>query len=82
MCVSYEVFLSSELQAAQIVRSRRASDKQQEESPVCQELLAICETLNLPEPRGQDAAGVFSQVQDKVGLFNTVEVHLNQGRRN
>ncbi|TKS86749.1 Protein FAM98B [Collichthys lucidus] len=61
------LFLSSELQAAQIVRSGRVSDQQQQgESPVCQELLAICETLNLPEPGGQDAAGVFSQVQDKV----------------
>ncbi|XP_010735706.3 protein FAM98B [Larimichthys crocea] len=61
------LFLSSELQAAQIVRSGRVSDQQQPgESPVCQELQAICETLNLPEPRGQDAAGVFSQVQDKV----------------
>lgn len=67
----YKVFLSSELQAAQIVRSRQASE-QQEDSPVCQELLAICETLNLPEPKGQDAAGVMSQVQDKVGLFNTI----------
>lgn len=64
------MFLSSELQAAQIVRSRHVSDKQQEGSPVCKELLAICATLNLPEPRGQDAAGVLSQVQDEVGLFN------------
>ncbi|XP_029316270.1 protein FAM98B [Cottoperca gobio] len=60
------LFLSSELQAAQIVKSRGVSRKQQEESPVCQELLAICETLNLPEPRGQDAAAVLSQVQDEV----------------
>ncbi|XP_042356140.1 protein FAM98B [Plectropomus leopardus] len=64
--LKFVLFLSSELQAAQIVRSRRTSHKQQDETPVCQELLAICKTLNLPEPRGQDAAGVFSQVQDKV----------------
>lgn len=63
----YQVFLSSELQAAQIVSSRRVCNKGAEESPVCQELQAICETLNLPEPRGQDTAGVLSQVQDKVG---------------
>ncbi|KAI3367614.1 hypothetical protein L3Q82_026457, partial [Scortum barcoo] len=60
------LFLSSELQAAQILRSRRDSDKQREASPECRELLVICETLNLPESRGQDAAGVFSQIQDKV----------------
>ncbi|XP_036928663.1 protein FAM98B [Acanthopagrus latus] len=60
------LFLSSELQAAQIVSSRGVSNKEAEESPVCQELQAIFETLKLPEPRGQDAAGVLSQVQDKV----------------
>ncbi|KAF3845003.1 hypothetical protein F7725_008166 [Dissostichus mawsoni] len=59
------MFLSSELQAAQIVRSR-ADSRKQEEGPVCEELLVICETLNLPGPRGQDAAVVLSQVQDKV----------------
>ncbi|KAK5857581.1 hypothetical protein PBY51_010817 [Eleginops maclovinus] len=59
------LFLSSELQAAQIVR-RRGDSRKHEESPVCLELLAICETLNLPEPRGQDTAAVLSQVQDKV----------------
>ncbi|XP_054470290.1 protein FAM98B [Anoplopoma fimbria] len=65
--LKFVLFLSSELQAAQIVRSRGVSHKQQEEeSPLRQDLLAICETLNLPEPRGQDAAGVLSQVQDKV----------------
>ncbi|XP_053191650.1 protein FAM98B [Scomber japonicus] len=60
------LFLSSELQAAHIVRSRHLSDKQQDERPEFQELLKICQTLNLPEPRDQDAAGVFSQIQDKV----------------
>nr|XP_046269393.1 protein FAM98B [Scatophagus argus] len=64
--LKFVLFLSSELQAAQIVRSRRVVGHQQEENPVCQELSAICQTLNLPEPQGQDAAGVFSQVQDKV----------------
>ncbi|KAL3049375.1 hypothetical protein OYC64_008773 [Pagothenia borchgrevinki] len=59
------LFLSSELQAAQIVRSK-ADSRKQEEGPVCEELLVICETLNLPGPRGQDAAVVLSQVQDKV----------------
>ncbi|XP_070836060.1 protein FAM98B [Chaetodon trifascialis] len=64
--LKFVLFLSSELQAAQIVKSRGVTDEQTEESPACQELRTICETLNLPEPRGQDAAGVFSQVQDKV----------------
>lgn len=63
-----EVFLSSELQAAQIVKSRPATDQQQGESPVQQELQAICETLKLPPPRGQGVAHVFSEVESKVCL--------------
>lgn len=70
----FEVFLSSELQAAQMVKSRQISDKKQGRNPVYQDLLAICETLKLSEPRGQDAAGVFSQVLNKVKLcLNTLE---------
>ncbi|XP_067335233.1 protein FAM98B isoform X1 [Channa argus] len=60
------LFLSSELQAAQIVKSRQVSDKQQDESLGCQQLLLICETLKLPGPRGQSAAQLFFQVQNKV----------------
>ncbi|XP_034715101.1 protein FAM98B [Etheostoma cragini] len=63
--LKFILFLSSELQAAQIVRSRGVSKKHRK-SPVCHELVAICETLNLPEPGGQDAVGVLSQVRDKV----------------
>ncbi|KAM3870875.1 protein FAM98B [Diretmus argenteus] len=64
--LQFILFLSSELQAAQILRSRRGSDKQREESPVNQDLQAICETLNLPEPKGWDVARVFSEVENKV----------------
>ncbi|KAM4541830.1 protein FAM98B [Odontesthes bonariensis] len=64
--LKFLLFLSSELQAAQMVTSRRASEKLQDESPVYQELSAICETLKLPEPRGQEAAGLFSQVRNQV----------------
>lgn len=78
--VSCLVFLSSELQAAQIMKSRPVLDKD-EGSPVCQDLLAICNTLSLPQSRGQDTAGVFSQVQDRVGLFNVVEAHFYQGQQ-
>ncbi|XP_030574741.1 protein FAM98B [Archocentrus centrarchus] len=63
--LKFVLFLSSELQAAQIVRSRQVSDKQ-DQNPVNQELTAVCETLKLPEPQGQETAGVFSQVQNKV----------------
>lgn len=64
------MFLSSELQAAQIVRNRRVTEKQEEGSPVCRELLSIFTMLNIPEPRGVKTAGVFSQVKDRVGLID------------
>ncbi|XP_028250803.1 protein FAM98B [Parambassis ranga] len=60
------LFLSSELQAAQVVKSRQIFDKEQGKNLVYEDLLAICETLQLSEPRGQDAAGVLSQVLNKV----------------
>ncbi|XP_056914164.1 protein FAM98B [Takifugu flavidus] len=64
--LKFILFLSSELQAARMVRSRHIAESRQEESPMCQELLSICAMLNIPEPRGLDTAGVFSQVQDRV----------------
>ncbi|KAF7669237.1 hypothetical protein LDENG_00220840 [Lucifuga dentata] len=60
------LFLSSELQAAQILRSRCDLNKKQDKTPVYQDLYAICETLKLPQPRGQDTAGLFSEVKDKI----------------
>ncbi|XP_069008584.1 protein FAM98B [Embiotoca jacksoni] len=67
--LQFLLFLSSELQAAQIARSSQVSEKQQQQqqhtSPAYRELRAICETLKLPEPRGQEAAGVLAQVQRK-----------------
>ncbi|XP_068615648.1 protein FAM98B-like [Brachionichthys hirsutus] len=65
-CLKFALFLSSELQAAQILRSMRLSDKSQNENAVFRDLRSICETLSLPEPGGQEAAGVFFQVQEKV----------------
>ncbi|XP_008309406.1 protein FAM98B [Cynoglossus semilaevis] len=64
--LKFVLFLSSELQAAQLQRSRRGTDKHQDKNPAFQELLAICETLELSEPRGSDAAEVFDQIQTKV----------------
>uniref|UniRef100_H3DIN6 Family with sequence similarity 98 member B n=1 Tax=Tetraodon nigroviridis TaxID=99883 RepID=H3DIN6_TETNG len=61
-----QVFLSSELQAAQIVRNRRVTESQRKEGPTCRELLSICATLDIPEPREADTAALFSQIQDRV----------------
>ncbi|XP_056282062.1 protein FAM98B [Pseudoliparis swirei] len=60
------LFLSSELQAAQIVSGGGGGARQHDQGPVHRELRAICETLNLPEPSGRDAAGLFSHVQHQV----------------
>lgn len=73
LCLFLLVFLSSELQAAHIMRNRQVSDKQQDKSSEYQELLKICETLNLAEPGGEDAADVFSEIQNKVRLFNDAQ---------
>ncbi|MEQ2244698.1 hypothetical protein ILYODFUR_019856 [Ilyodon furcidens] len=62
--LKFVLFLSSELQAAQILSGRQDSDKHEDESPVQRELSAICETLELPEPGGKEAE-VFSQLQKK-----------------
>lgn len=64
--LSYPVFLSSELQAAQISQCGRVANTQ-DSSAGHQELLAMCSTLSLPEAAGQDAAGVLSQVREAVG---------------
>ncbi|XP_024124522.1 protein FAM98B [Oryzias melastigma] len=64
--LQFLLFLSSELQAAQIVSCRRACHEQQSRSPVYQELSAVCEALQLPEPRGREAPEVLSAVQNKV----------------
>ncbi|XP_046871628.1 protein FAM98B [Hypomesus transpacificus] len=65
------LFLSSELQAAQIVRSRLTRDEEHDEegSPQLKHLQAICETLNIPEPREPDTAVLFSEIENKI---NTV----------
>lgn len=61
-----------------MLSSRRDSDKQ-EVSPVSRDLLAICATLNIAEPRGPEAVEVFSHVKDKVGLFNVIQITVCQG---
>lgn len=60
------VFLSSELQAAQVVQSGRLANTQDGSSDR-QELLAMCSTLNLQATAGQDAAGVLFRVREEVG---------------
>lgn len=67
-CGSYlysAVFLSSEVQAAQIVKSRLVEDKQHKDR---NDLQAICETLKLPQPRGQEVVELFSGIEQKVCL--------------
>ncbi|KAK5618955.1 hypothetical protein CRENBAI_006870 [Crenichthys baileyi] len=76
--LKFVLFLSSELQAAQILSGRHDSDKHEDESPVRRELSAICETLELPEPGGKEAAEVFSQLQNKVRLVTVIRTHLEK----
>ena len=74
--VCHAVFLSSELQAAQIVRSRLTRDEEHDEegSPQLKHLQAICETLNIPEPREPDTAVLFSEIENKVSRNSTQSI--------
>ena len=65
------MFLCSELQAAQIVYSRQVAKKQQGKSTANQDLQAICETLQLPEPKEEIDAVLFSEVENKVCFFSS-----------
>ncbi|CAB1331077.1 unnamed protein product [Coregonus sp. 'balchen'] len=60
---SGSVFLISEVQAAQIVKSRHVEDKEPKDR---NDLQAICETLKLPEPREQEVAELFSGIEQKI----------------
>jgi hypothetical protein len=66
--VFFTVFLSSELQAAQMERSKMGSKKEGRDGNFHQDLQDICQTLVLPEPRGRDIEEVFSQVEEQVRL--------------
>ncbi|KAG7268255.1 hypothetical protein CRUP_010102, partial [Coryphaenoides rupestris] len=86
------VFLSSELQAAQVARSRALSSEEEEEkkeeeeggggrsSASLQDLQLICRTLDLPEPRGRDVEEVFSQVEEQMNkvLRNLPAGHVGE----
>ncbi|CAL8273601.1 unnamed protein product [Merluccius merluccius] len=63
------LFLSSELQAAQLGRSRTESEKGGGEAAFLQDLQHICQTLALPAPRGRHAEEVFSQVEEQINKF-------------
>lgn len=60
------VFLASELQAAEIVASKPATEADTELDASLQDLRVICETLKLPDPAGRDARDVFTAVERQV----------------
>ncbi|XP_073682881.1 protein FAM98B [Garra rufa] len=62
------LFLSSELQAAEMVSSKPATDEEELDASL-QELRVICQTLNLPDPAGRDARDTFTAVQQQVNVL-------------
>ncbi|XP_054652546.1 protein FAM98B [Dunckerocampus dactyliophorus] len=64
--LKFLLFLSSELQAAQIAGSGRGCVTGQNENSTSRELRKICETLNVSQSEGRDAADVLSLIQNKV----------------
>uniref|UniRef100_A0A3Q2XKU5 Family with sequence similarity 98 member B n=1 Tax=Hippocampus comes TaxID=109280 RepID=A0A3Q2XKU5_HIPCM len=64
--LKFVLFLSSELQAAQIATSKRGGLWGQNAGKASLELRQICQIVNVPLREGQDAADVLSLVQKKV----------------
>ncbi|XP_061652146.1 protein FAM98B isoform X2 [Phyllopteryx taeniolatus] len=64
--LKFVLFLSSELQAAQIIIRRRGLVQGQNGSSVSRELREICQTLNVSPCKGQDAVEFLSLIQSKV----------------
>ncbi|XP_037096755.1 protein FAM98B [Syngnathus acus] len=60
------LFLSSELQAAQIAVSRRGGVQGKSAGSASLELREICSTLNISLCKGQDGLDVLSSIQNKV----------------
>ncbi|XP_061700771.1 protein FAM98B [Syngnathoides biaculeatus] len=67
--LTFLLFLSSELQAAQIVTRRRSHIQGQNGSSVSRELREICQILNVSPCKGKDAVDVLSLIQGKVGTL-------------
>ncbi|XP_050989566.1 protein FAM98B isoform X2 [Labeo rohita] len=62
------LFLASELQAAEIVASKPATDAEELDASL-QDLRVIYETLKLPDPAGRDARDTFTAVQQQVDVL-------------
>lgn len=60
------LFLGSELQAAEMVASKAATDTDVELDASLQDLRMICKTLNLPDPKRQEARDVLTAVEKEV----------------
>ncbi|XP_016420203.1 protein FAM98B isoform X2 [Sinocyclocheilus rhinocerous] len=64
------LFLASELQAAEIVVRKPATDADAEELDTSlQDLRVICETLELPDPAGRDTRDAFTAVEQQVNVL-------------
>lgn len=61
------VFLSTELQALQILQNKKRKNSQLDKnSEIYQEIHAICDTLGVPKSTASDIPLMLSQVESKV----------------
>lgn len=64
------VFLSTELQALQILQNKKRKNSQLDKnSEIYQEVQAICDTLGVPNSATSDIPLMLNQVESKVFLF-------------
>lgn len=66
------LFVSSELQSAQLLLSKTLRDAEEREMRSCsplQDLSVICHTLTLPDPAGRDPTDTFTDIQTQVNVL-------------
>ncbi|XP_066550127.1 protein FAM98B [Amia ocellicauda] len=69
-CLQLILYLSSELQSARIIQSKRPqSCLPERESAALPDLKAICKALQLSEPNGVQASELFSSIETKIQGF-------------
>lgn len=72
------VFLSTELQALQILQKKKHKNSQLDKnSEICQEVQAVCDALGVPKSDTSDIPLLLSQVESKVFYMYKIHIYIN-----
>nr|XP_017207171.1 protein FAM98B isoform X1 [Danio rerio] len=75
------LFVSSELQSAQLLLSKTLRDAEEREMRSCsplQDLSVICHTLTLPDPAGRDPTDTFTDIQTQAAESEVLNQSQNR----